>query len=115
MFKEGTLIQLKNGKHLPYRMHIAIGYAEFGDAMPQEEQHEGFNVYGFYDEHGRLKAVCEHEIEAWTPHDDTEAWLSQFGPRTWIEYQWCVNVARWFDGIPEDLLMRRLAERESAL
>lgn len=112
MFQEGTLIQYKNGKHVPYRVHIAIGYQELGSAMPVDEQHSGFNVYAFYDEHDRLIQVYEHQLEAWTPQDDDEAWACQFGPKTWLEYQWCKNVSKWLSGSAADILKRRMAERE---
>lgn len=111
MYKEGSFIQYKDGNRTPYRVHIVIGYAEFQDAMPDEQYHAGYNVYGFYDEQGRLVQAYEHQLELWTPHDDDEAWVSQFGPDTWLEYQFCKKAAKWLDGLPEDILMRRLAEK----
>jgi hypothetical protein len=114
MFQEGTFVQYRQGKHIPYRVHIAIGYQELGSAMPDAEQHSGFNVYALYDEHDRLIQVYEHQLEPWTPRDEDEAWVCQLGPKTWIEYQWCKKASEWLGGLPRDILMRRIAEREQA-
>jgi len=114
MFQEGTFIQYKDGKRIPYKVHIVIGYAELGESMPVDQHHDGYNVYAFYDEQGRLIQAYEHQVELWTPRTDVEAWVSQFGPDTWLEYQFCKNAANWLDGLPEDILLRRLAEKEKA-
>ena len=31
MFQEGSFVQFKHGKHIPLRVHIVIGYADFWD------------------------------------------------------------------------------------
>ena len=63
---------------------------------------------------GDCNALMNNQLEPWTPHDDDEAWVCQFGSDTWLEYQFCRKVAQWLDGSATDILARRMAQREQA-
>lgn len=107
MFQPGSFIAFRDGSGTPFKVEIAVHFSEFGDAMPESEQSDEYNVYAFRGEHGRMIYAFEYEVKVWTPQSDIEAWISQDLARLWPRYLLWRRAADRL-GIPvEDLIDRK--------